>query len=87
MPRAVNRTPRHLDDPLKLGPLTLAQWVVAILATVFVWVVPHAVGQFSGPLPRVDVPAAYYCDPRGHHLGGALTIMLISKCLPRARAS
>lgn len=52
MPRAVNRTPRHLDDPLKLGPLTLAQWVVTILATVFVWVVLTQL-PFVPLLPRV----------------------------------
>jgi hypothetical protein len=37
MPRTVNRTPRHLDDPLKLGPLTLAQWAATILAVVVAW--------------------------------------------------
>ena len=37
MPRTVHRTPRHLDDPLRLGPLTLAQWAVAGAAALLVW--------------------------------------------------
>lgn len=37
MPRTINRTPRHLDDPLKLGPLTLAQWAIAVAAVALVW--------------------------------------------------
>ena len=37
MPRTIHRTPRHLDDPAKLGPLTLAQWVVLVLALALVW--------------------------------------------------
>ncbi|MDP9370967.1 MAG: hypothetical protein M3Q65_00615 [Chloroflexota bacterium] len=39
MPRTVNRTPRHLDDPLRLGPFTLAQWALLVLAVVAVWLV------------------------------------------------
>ena len=39
MTRTVNRTPRHLDDPLRLGPLTLAQWAVLIPAVVLVGLV------------------------------------------------
>jgi hypothetical protein len=37
VPRTINRTPRHLDDPLKLGPLTLAQWGIVVAAVVLVW--------------------------------------------------
>lgn len=37
MPRTINRTPRHLDDPPKLGPFTVAQWVVLALAVAAVW--------------------------------------------------
>lgn len=37
MPRTINRTPRHLDDPLRLGPLTLAQWLLATVAVVACW--------------------------------------------------
>ena len=37
MPRTIHRTPRHLDDPTKLGPFTLAQWVVLVLALALVW--------------------------------------------------
>ncbi len=39
MPRSVHATPRHLDDPPKLGPLTLAGWAWALVAVVVVWVV------------------------------------------------
>ncbi len=39
MPRTVNRTPRHLDDPTRLGPLTLAQWVLLALAVGLVWLI------------------------------------------------
>lgn len=39
MPRTVNRTPRHLDDPLRLGPFTLGQWVLVVLAVALVWLV------------------------------------------------
>ena len=37
MSRVVNRTPRHLDDPLKLGPFTIAQWVILVLAMLALW--------------------------------------------------
>lgn len=37
MPRTVNRTPRHLDDPLKLLGFTLAQWAVLALGVLFLW--------------------------------------------------
>ena len=39
MARTLHRTPRHLDDPLRLGPFTLAQWGVALVATALVWLV------------------------------------------------
>ena len=39
MVRPVHPTPRHLDDPVQLGPLTPAQWLVALIATVLVWLV------------------------------------------------
>ena len=44
MPRTVTRTPRHLDDPLKLGPLTVAQWAVAVLAALLAWLVLTQLG-------------------------------------------
>ena len=37
MARTLHQTPRHLDAPLRLGPLTVAQWVVVFLATILVW--------------------------------------------------
>jgi hypothetical protein len=37
MPRAINRTPRHLDDPLKILGFTLAQWVVLALGALCLW--------------------------------------------------
>ncbi len=39
MPRSVHPTPRHLDDPPRLGPLTFAGWGWALLALVVVWFV------------------------------------------------
>lgn len=38
MGRTLHRTPRHLDAPIRLGPLTLAQWAVVIPATALAWV-------------------------------------------------
>jgi hypothetical protein len=35
--RTTHRTPRRLDDPLRIGPFTLAQWGVLLLATALVW--------------------------------------------------
>lgn len=37
MPRTINRTPRHLDDPLKILGFSLAQWGVLALGVLFLW--------------------------------------------------
>ena len=37
MARTLRRTPRHLDAPLRLGPLTLAQWAVVVVAGALAW--------------------------------------------------
>ena len=37
MSRTVNPSPRHLDDPPKLGPFTALQWAALVLALVLVW--------------------------------------------------
>ncbi len=37
MPRTVNRTPRHLDDPLRILGFSLAQWSVLALGVLCVW--------------------------------------------------
>ncbi len=37
MPRHINRTPRHLDDPLRLLGFSLAQWAVLALGVLFLW--------------------------------------------------
>src|SRR5262245_7764595 len=37
MARTLHQTPRHLDAPLRVGPLTPAQWAVVLLATILVW--------------------------------------------------
>jgi len=38
MPRTINRTPRHLDDPLRILGFSLAQWAVLALGVLFMWV-------------------------------------------------
>ena len=35
--RTVNRTPRHLDDPIKLGPFTIAQVLLGLAAVALLW--------------------------------------------------
>ena len=37
MARTTHRTPRHLDAPIRLGPLTLAQWLVVLATAALVW--------------------------------------------------
>ncbi len=37
MRRTLHPTPRHLDDPLRLGPFTVAQWSLIALSAVCVW--------------------------------------------------
>ena len=37
MPRTINRTPRHLDDPLKVLGFSLAQWAVLALGALCLW--------------------------------------------------
>jgi hypothetical protein len=37
MPRTINRTPRHLDDPLKILGFSLAQWGVLALGVLCLW--------------------------------------------------
>jgi len=37
MPRTINRTPRHLDDPLKILGFSLSQWAVLALGVLCLW--------------------------------------------------
>ena len=37
MPRSINRTPRHLDDPLRILGFSPAQWVVLVVGVAFLW--------------------------------------------------
>ncbi len=37
MRRTLHPTPRHLDDPLRLGPFTASQWVLIAVCAVCVW--------------------------------------------------
>ncbi len=37
MSRRINRTPRHLDDPLKILGFSLAQWAVLALGVLCLW--------------------------------------------------
>ncbi len=37
MRRTLHPTPRHLDDPLRLGPFTVAQWVLIAVCALCVW--------------------------------------------------
>ncbi len=37
MSRTINRTPRHLDDPLKILGFSLAQWGVLALGVLCLW--------------------------------------------------
>ena len=37
MPRTINRTPRHLDDPLKILGFSLGQWVVLAVGVFCLW--------------------------------------------------
>lgn len=38
MPRTINRTPRHLDDPLKILGFSLGQWAVLAVGMFCLWV-------------------------------------------------
>jgi hypothetical protein len=38
MSRRITRTPRHLDDPLKILGFTLAQWAVLAVGVLCLWV-------------------------------------------------
>ena len=57
MPRTVHRTPRHLDDPLKIIGFTLPQWLVLALGAGLLWaclaLLPTIVGSSErvGQLP------------------------------------
>ncbi len=37
MPRTINRTPRHLDDPLRILGFSLTQWAVLALGVLCLW--------------------------------------------------
>ena len=37
MPRTINRTPRHLDDPLKILGFSLGQWAVLAVGVFCLW--------------------------------------------------
>ena len=80
MPRTINRTPRHLDDPLKLGPLTLAQWALTGLAVVLCWAA-LAWLPFLPPMVRVTIGAIVVGLTLGFTGGGGAGRSLVE--LPR----
>jgi len=63
--RTVHRTPRHLDDPLKILGFTLAQWLVLALGALLLWACLAFLPAFIPPTLRLSLGAVLVGLPLG----------------------
>lgn len=81
MPRTLHRTPRHLDDPLKILGFTLAQWLVLALAADVLWACLALLPTLIPATFRLSVGAALVGVPLGLTFAGDTARSLLD--LPR----
>ncbi len=81
MTRSINRTPRHLDDPLTILGFSLAQWAVLALGVLCLWgclmLLPDAIPTTL----RLSLGALLVGVPLGLTFAGSATHSIIE--LPR----
>lgn len=65
MSRSLHRTPRHLDDPLRILGFTLAQWLVLALAAVVLWGCLALLPDFIPATLRLSLGAGLVGVPLG----------------------
>ncbi len=65
MRRTLHPTPRHLDDPLRLGPFTVAQWALIVLSAVCVWLCLQLLPGWVPTQARLSVSATLIGIPLG----------------------
>ena len=63
--RTVHRTPRHLDDPLKILGFTLAQWLVLALGALLLWACLAFLPAFIPATLRLSLGAVLVGLPLG----------------------
>lgn len=81
MSRSLHRTPRHLDDPLRILGFTLAQWLVLALAAVVLWGCLALLPDFIPATLRLSLGAALVGIPLGLTFASDATRSLLD--LPR----
>ncbi len=65
MRRTLHPTPRHLDDPLRLGPFTVAQWALIALSAVCVWLCLELLPVWVPNQARLSIAATLIGIPLG----------------------
>ncbi len=81
MPRMINRTPRHLDDPLKLLGFSLAQWAVLALGVLCLWACLMLLPAALPTTLRLSFGALMVGVPLGLTFAGSTTHSIVE--LPR----
>ena len=81
MSRRINRTPRHLDDPLKILGFSLAQWGVLALGVLCLWACLMLLPAAIPTTLRLSVGALMVGVPLGLTFAGSTTHSIVE--LPR----
>ena len=81
MPRTINRTPRHLDDPLKILGFSLAQWAVLALGVLCLWACLMLLPVVIPTTLRLSLGALLVGVPLGLTFAGSTTHSIVE--LPR----
>ncbi len=65
MRRTLHPTPRHLDDPLRLGPFTASQWVLIAVCALCVWLCLELLPVWVPSQARLSIAATIIGLPIG----------------------
>lgn len=65
MRRTLHPTPRHLDDPLRLGPFTIAQWALIAVSAACVWLCLQLLPAWVAMQARLSIAATLVGLPIG----------------------
>ncbi|MDQ2784782.1 MAG: PrgI family protein [Chloroflexota bacterium] len=81
MSRTINRTPRHLDDPLKILGFSLAQWAILALGVLCLWACLMLLPAAIPTTLRLSLGALLVGVPLGLTFAGSTTHSIVE--LPR----
>ncbi len=81
MPRTINRTPRHLDDPLKILGFSLSQWAILALGVLCLWACLMLLPAVIPTTLRLSLGALLVGVPLGLTFAGSTTHSIVE--LPR----